>query len=87
MALLEFYGTECPHCVKMMPVIDKLIAEGVKIEKIEVWHNKENATKLQGYDKGLCGGVPFFMNTDPGEWICGETNKKALRAWAAGKKA
>ncbi len=87
MALFEFYGTECPHCMKMMPVVDKLIAEGIQVEKLEVWHNKENAAKMQEYDKGNCGGVPYFMNTDSGEWICGETDESALRAWASGKKA
>jgi len=39
MALLEFYGKECPHCNKMMPLVDKLIKEGYQIEKFEVWHD------------------------------------------------
>lgn len=44
--LLEFYGVECPHCVKMKPLIEKLQKEtGFKIESYEVWHNAENAKK------------------------------------------
>ena len=86
MALLEFYGKECPHCVTMMPMIDRLVAEGFKIEKLETWHNNENAKKLEKYDRGLCGGVPFFFNTDSKHFICGETDEETLRKWAKGEK-
>lgn len=86
MALLEFYGKECPHCVVMMPLVDKLIAEGTKIEKFETWHNDENAKKMEEYDRGLCGGVPFFYNTESKQFICGDSDEKTLRKWAEGKK-
>lgn len=85
MALLEFYGEECPHCQKMMPLVDKLIAEGIKIEKHETWHNEANAKKQGEYDKDLCGGVPFFFNTESGQHICGSTDEDTLRKWAAGE--
>lgn len=84
MALLEFYGAECGHCLKMMPIVDKLIEEGIAIEKLETWHNDENAAKMQEYDRGLCGGVPFFYNTESKKFICGEADEKTLRAWANG---
>lgn len=86
MALHEFYGAECPHCITMMPLVDKLIAEGFDIKKHEVWHNEKNAELMKGHDKGLCGGVPFFINTDSEQFLCGEADEKALRKWAAGKK-
>ncbi len=86
MALLEFYGKECPHCVSMMPLIDALIEEGFAIEKFETWHSEENAEKLAKYDRGLCGGVPFFYNTDSKQFICGETDEETLRKWAKGEK-
>jgi hypothetical protein len=69
----------------MMPVVDKLIAEGVAIEKREVWHNEENAKEMEQMDKGLCGGVPFFYNSESKQFICGSADEKELRAWAAGK--
>ena len=84
--LLEFYGAECPHCLRMMPIVDKLVAEGIKIEKKETWHNETHAKEMEKYDRGFCGGVPFFFNTDSKEWICGGTDEKTLRAWAAGEK-
>lgn len=86
MALLEFYGAECPHCVTMMPMVDKLIEEGVAIEKFETWHNEANAEKMKEYDRGLCGGVPFFYNTDSKQFICGETDEETIRKWAKGEK-
>lgn len=86
MSLLEFYGTECPHCVNLMPIVDKLIAEGIPIKKLEVWHDEKNAEVMAQYDKGLCGGVPFFYNKDSKQFICGETDEETLRRWAAGEK-
>ena len=35
--LIEFYGTECVHCRKMEPLIEKLLQEsGLKIMRLEV---------------------------------------------------
>ncbi|MBP6854724.1 MAG: glutaredoxin family protein [Candidatus Pacebacteria bacterium] len=86
MSLINFYGEECPHCQHMHTVVEKLEKEeGIKVEKIEVWHNKENLKKLEDLDKGVCGGVPFFINTDSGKTICGEAEYEALKAWAKGE--
>ncbi len=80
--LIDFYGKECPHCLKMMPLVDRLEKEaGVKVERYEVWHNQENARKLEEYDKGQCGGVPFFINTETGGIICGEAPYEELKKW------
>jgi len=84
MALLEFYGDECPHCKRMEPLIDKLAAEGLKVERYETWHDEKNAAMMEKYDRGLCGGVPFFFNTDSGKSICGATDYDSLKAWAQG---
>ena len=71
----------------MEPLVEKLKGEKFKIELYEVWNNAENAKKMEEYDKGLCGGVPFFFNTDTGENICGSVEYEVLKAWAEGKKA
>ena len=85
MALLEFFGTECPHCVSMKPLVEKLMKEeGVIVESFETWHNEENAEKMKEYDKDLCGGVPFFFNTQNGKFICGEASYEELKDWAEG---
>jgi thiol-disulfide isomerase/thioredoxin len=84
--LYFFYGQECPHCHEVMPYVDALIEEGVKIEKLETWHNEENAKLADEKDGGKCGGVPFFLNEKSGELICGSTSEKNIRRWAQGKK-
>ena len=86
MALYEFYGDTCPHCQEMMPIVDKLISEGIEIEKFEVWNNEENAKKMEEVNKNRCPGVPFFLNTETDQWICGGTDEETLRKWAAGEE-
>ena len=60
--LIEFYGTECVHCKEMDPIIKKVEKDlGIKITRLEVWHNSENAKLLEKYDKNpdgseFCGG-------------------------------
>ncbi len=88
MSLLEFYGDTCPHCVEMKPMIEKIEKDlGVTIEKLEVWNNAENAKRLEAIDDGLCGGVPFFYNTETKAFICGSSDEVTVTAWAKGEKA
>lgn len=83
--LIEFYGKECPHCLKIAPLVEELEKNlGVTIEQYEVWHNEDNLKKFREYDKVPCGGVPFFINTDTGQSICGETTYENLEKWAKG---
>lgn len=82
---LEFYGLECPHCIRMKPLLEKLEKEaGIKFESYEVWHNEENAKKMQEYDKS-CGGVPFFINTETGASVCGEAAYDDFKKTLTGK--
>jgi len=60
--------------------------EDVKVEKLEVWNNQENAEKMEELDDGKCGGVPFFYNTESEEWICGETDIETLKKWSNGQE-
>lgn len=84
--LLEFYGTECPHCVRMHELVEQLEKEeGIKVEALEVWHNEENEKRRAELDQDFCGGVPFFYNTKTKKWICGEADYKILKAWALGE--
>ena len=68
----------------MVPLIEQLEKEtGVKVDRVEVWHNEENAAKLESLDKdGACGGVPFFINMDTKATICGEATLDELKKWA-----
>ena len=83
--LLFFYGTECPHCIRMEKLLDKLIKEeGVTVRKIEIWHNEENNKLLEKLDcePEPCGGVPFFLNQKTGKTVCGEVKYNELKDWA-----
>ncbi len=83
--LLEFYRIECVHCNEMRPLIERLEKEeGVKVNRIEVWHNAKNMEILKLCDKGYCGGVPFLFNKKTGKWICGSTSYENLKKWALG---
>ncbi len=87
--LIMFHGRECPHCKKMMSLVDKLIEEkGIDIEKLEVWHNEKNADKMRSYRDIItsqCGGqlrVPAFLNTETEHALCGEFEYEKLVEWA-----
>jgi thiol-disulfide isomerase/thioredoxin len=82
--LIEFYGTECPHCRRM----DKIVAElekkkKITIAKLEVWHDEENKKILEAIPEfNKCRGVPFFFNRTSGKFICGECSLEDLEKWA-----
>lgn len=44
-----FYGTECPHCENVMPVIKSLQKKypDVDFQILEVWHDKTNNARYQ----------------------------------------
>ncbi len=84
---MEFYGETCPHCIAMKPKVERLEKElGIEIEKREVWNDPSNAEAMKELDKGMCGGVPFFINTESNQFICGATDYKTLKAWAEGEE-
>jgi len=87
--LVMFHGRECPHCRKMMPLVDKMIEEeGVEIEKLEVWHDEKNADTMRSHRDLItakCGGqlrVPTFLNTETMDLFCGEVEYEELVDWA-----
>lgn len=85
MTLYFFFGTECVHCHELDPLFERLEKEeGIKAEKFECWHNAANAKKLQDFDKGRCGAVPFCYNDKTGKFICGVCTYEKLKEWAKG---
>ena len=60
--------------------------EGMKVQRLEVYHNKENEKRLLELDCDFCGGVPFFYNTKTDKWICGEESYEILKKWAKGEE-
>jgi thiol-disulfide isomerase/thioredoxin len=87
--LIMFHARECPHCRKMMPLVDKLEKEeGIVLEKLEVWHDEKNADLMRSYKPILaprCGGqlrTPTFFNTETDDVMCGEVPYERLKEWA-----
>ncbi|OGC81554.1 MAG: hypothetical protein A2788_01770 [Candidatus Abawacabacteria bacterium RIFCSPHIGHO2_01_FULL_46_8] len=82
--LVVFYGTECPHCIEMEPLLARLKAEtGLDYEHLEVWHSAKNDQTRQGLDKSsTCGGVPFFYNRKSCQTLCGTVSYERLKQWA-----
>ncbi len=87
--LLMFHGMECPHCKKMMPLVEKLERETqIRFEKHEVWHDEKNADLMRSYKPILapkCGGqlrVPTFFNPETEDVVCGEIAYEKLKEWA-----
>ncbi len=67
----------------MAPLVERLEREeDVNVARLEVWHNEANARLMREYDKGYCGGVPFFLNKKTGKWLCGEVDYGRLKKWA-----
>lgn len=86
---IMFWARECPHCKNMMPLVDRLIdEEGIEIEKLEIWHNEENADLMRSYKDVIapkCGGqlrTPTFFDTETNDVICGEVEYEVLKEWA-----
>jgi len=86
---IMFWARECPHCKAMMSYVDKLEKDtGIKLEKLEIWHNENNADLMRSYRPIIapkCGGqlrTPTFMNTETNDIICGEVEYEKLKEWA-----
>jgi len=86
-----FVGTECPHCDIMRPLVAKLEFEtGIKIDERDVWKSESDYRILENYQSDViktdpeCDGIPFFMNTKTGKFLCGEVSFKKLKDWATG---
>jgi len=89
--LYNFYGRDCPWCVKMHPLIDRLEHElKVKVQQLEVWHHPENHGKFKEFADKIapaCGGrlaVPAFYNLKTGKALCGYVPYETLKQWALG---
>jgi predicted DCC family thiol-disulfide oxidoreductase YuxK len=51
-----FYGTECEHCAKMEKLVKKLEQEkNIKVNRFEVWHDKDNRKTMEELDIEPCG--------------------------------
>ncbi len=82
---IEFYGEECPHCLKMKPIVTQVETEtGVIFNKLEVWHNQSNQEIMLMHASDIekdCGmlGVPAFYSLKTNKTVCGELSAEKLK--------
>lgn len=87
--LIMFHGRECPHCKKMLPLVDRLEKDtGITIDRREVWHDEKNADLMRtkrDLISAKCGGqlrIPTFLNSETDDVMCGEFEYEKLKEWA-----
>ena len=82
-----FHGASSHPCRRMMPIVDKLIKDGMSIEKKEVLTNSKNAKQMKTFNGiivdawGNNADIPIFIDTNKKRAICGEQGYFALRNW------
>ena len=91
--IIMYHGLECPHCLAMMPLVDRLEKEEeVRVTKKEVWHNEENKEEMRSRRDLIapaCGGslgVPCFFSEKTNKVLCGEVSYRKFKKWVAENK-
>ncbi len=62
LVMVEFYATWCPHCQRMMPVVEQireLLGDSVQIYQLDVDKNSEIASEV-----GVSGTPMFIIYRD-----------------------
>ncbi len=70
--LVEFYATWCPHCQKMMPIVDDiktLLADNLKVLQFDIDKNEELADSQQ------VRSLPTFLLYSDGKEVMRETGE------------
>lgn len=76
--LVEFYATWCPHCRRMMPVVEQLkelVGKSVPVIRLDIDENEESA------DEAKVNSVPTFIVYRDGREVwrhSGEIDGQAL---------
>ncbi len=70
--LIEFYATWCPHCQKMMPIVEDikaLFADNLKVLQFDIDKNEELADQMK------VNSLPTFLLYDNGKEVMRETGE------------
>ena len=84
-----FYGTDCPHCEAMRPLMAKLAFDtGIVFDERDVWKNQSDYRIYENYQNEVtkkdpdCVGLPFFYDIHNNTYLCGEVSYRTLKEWA-----
>ena len=70
--LVEFYATWCPHCRKMMPIMEDiktLLADNLKVLQFDIDQNEDLANEMR------VQSLPTFILYSDGEDVMRETGE------------
>ena len=70
--LVEFYATWCPHCRKMMPIMEDiktLLADNLKVLQFDIDQNEDLANEMR------VQSLPTFILYSEGEEVMRETGE------------
>ncbi|MDE5847203.1 MAG: thioredoxin family protein [Muribaculaceae bacterium] len=70
--LVEFYATWCPHCRKMMPIMEDiktLLADNLKVLQFDIDQNEDLANEMR------VQSLPTFILYSDGEEVMRETGE------------
>ena len=70
--LVEFYATWCPHCRKMMPIMEDiktLLADNLKVLQFDIDQNEDLANEMR------VQSLPIFILYSDGEEVMRETGE------------
>ena len=70
--LVEFYATWCPHCRKMMPIMEDiktLLADNLKVLQFDIDQNEDLANEMK------VQSLPTFILYADGEEVMRETGE------------
>ena len=70
--LVEFYASWCPHCQRMMPIVEDiktLLADNLKVVQLDIDENQEEA------DQAGVKAIPTFLLYDGGKEVMRETGE------------
>ena len=70
--LFVFIGTDCPHCVSMIPLLEKLhCEEHVTYTVYDIWANETDYRLYENITNNSCDGIPVFYNTHTKVFVYG----------------
>ena len=80
--VIFYHADWCPHCKKMIPVVEELEAEGYNFHLAETTSGEGVDVVDACFKDVLQGGVPQFICAGSKEYKMGSMNKAALKAFA-----
>ncbi|ELR24227.1 uncharacterized protein ACA1_272280 [Acanthamoeba castellanii str. Neff] len=72
--LMFYFSETCPFTQRVLPEVECLqqaMPEGRSLQRLEIRSDKTNYGRYQEAAQGKCRGVPFFINSKTGNFVCG----------------